>query len=372
MLLLVDITQNTSDGRGAGCACLTDMEAHPVHNENHTPKGKKTAKSRVLKIIYIVAMVISILIIAAYCIWTFAIRPPVVDDPTLPLPPTSHTPAPGQESGNPDPTAAPSGPVRRDQVYTCLIFGMDDNGLTDTIMVATFDVPGEKIGLMSFPRDTVVRLDLAPANNKLNAAYGRGGVEEMDRELEELLGFPIDFYVKIRLSAFQRLVDSIGGVWFDVPFYMRYSDPTQNLYIDQPAGHRLLSGEDAMEVVRYRQDNFGNDGFGDVGRAGVQQALMKAMLSQLMANASLSTIPDLVDVLMNYVETDAGLNDMLYFGRALVGMDLDSAISTGTLPAVWSSPYMWVQEEEALDMINELLNPYDTEITADMVEFLKR
>ena len=126
-----------------------------------------------------------------------------------------------------------------------------------------------------------------------------------------------------------------------------------------------------MQVVRYRQSNT-DDSYGDTGRAGTQQAFMKAMLSQVLSGASVGTIPELVDVLLNYVETDADTNAMLYFGREALGIDLDTALSTGTLPAEWHSPYMWVQKDEALAMINELLNPYTTEITEDMVEFFQR
>lgn len=329
-----------------------------------------------LKIVYIVLFVISALIVAVYCFFTFAVRPPTVEQPGQPSPQPSGTSSPsGDPTDSPGGSLPPEdpGPVQREEVYTCLLFGMDDgNGCTDTIMVATFDVPNKKIGLVSIPRDTVVRLDKAPGWNKVNTAYAAGGVEQLKAELEELLGIPINFYIKIQLDAFQDLVNAVGGVWFDVPFHMYYVDPTQDLYIDQPAGRRLLTGEDAMQVVRFRQTNY-DSSFSDVGRVGVQQAFMKAMLSQIMSGVTLENIPNLINVIFTYVETDAGLNDALYFGKSLVGVDIGSAITTATLPAVWHYPYMWVDDSEAaLTTINELLNPYDREVTRDMVEFLQQ
>ncbi len=317
-----------------------------------------------------VVFVLSSLIVVGYCYLTFGVQPPTVGGPQ---PPTGVEESPGQSAPidsvqvETDPV-----PVRREQVYTCLIFGLDSSsGSTDTIMVATFDVPNQKIGLISIPRDTVVRLDRTQPWNKINAAYADGGVEQMDKELEQLLGFPIDYYVKIRLSAFKKLVNAVGGVWYDVPFDMYYDDPLQDLHIHISKGYQLLNGEQAMGLVRFRQFN-NKEGYGDTGRANTQQAFIKAMLNQVLSGASLESIPGMVDILLNYVETNAGLNDMLYFGNALVGMDLNGAISTETLPAQWKSPYMWVEEEQALTVINELLNPYTTEITQDMVEFFKR
>ena len=51
-----------------------------------------------------------------------------------------------------------------------------------------------------------------------------------------------------------QIVDAMGGVWFDVPRDMYYSDPLQNLYINQKAGYRLLTGDDAMQVLRFRDE----------------------------------------------------------------------------------------------------------------------
>lgn len=327
---------------------------------------------KVLMVLYIILVVLSVLVVAGFLYLKFGVRPPDVEGPTPPQ--VTDTGGAGSESPDPGESSQPpetptSG--RQKETYTCLIFGEDaTSGSTDTIMVATFDVPNEKIGLVSIPRDTKVRTDLNQASCKVNAAYALGGPEQLKKEASELLGIPIDFYIKIRLTAFQKLVDQVGGVWFEVPFHMKYRDPAQNLNIDQPAGYRKLSGEDAMEVVRFRQDIYGNDSFGDTGRAGVQQAFLKAMLSQVISNAGVEDIPVLVDTLLNYVDTDAKLNDMLYFGKALVGMDIDSAVTTATLPAAWVYPFMIVNKEEALDTINELLNPFEEDITEKMVEFL--
>ena len=323
-------------------------------------------------VLYIILVVLSVLVVAGFLYLKFGVRPPDVEKPTPPQ--VTDKANAGSESPDPEESSQPpetptSG--RRKETYTCLIFGEDaTSGCTDTIMVATFDVPNQKIGLVSIPRDTRVRTDKSQASCKINAAYSMGGADQLKKEASELLGIPIDFYIKIRLTAFQKLVDQVGGVWFDVPRNMDYDDPAQNLHIHQKAGLRKLSGEDAMEVVRFRQDNYGNDSHGDTGRARIQQAFLKAMLSQVIENAGVDDIPGLVDILLNYVDTDAKLNDMLYFGKSLVGMDIDSAVNTATLPATWIYPFMIVNKEEALETINELLNPFEEEITEKMVEFL--
>ena len=53
-------------------------------------------------------------------------------------------------------------------------------------------------------------------------------------------------------------------------------------------------------------------------------------------------------------------------------MDIGTAIRASTLPCEWSSPYMWVKTDEALDTINAMLNPYTTDLTEEMVEFYSK
>lgn len=337
------------------------------------------AAAKALKIAYFVLFGISLVIVLVYCYLTFLVKPPEVEKPPEVTPPPSQSVSPKPtgsqkpEDEEPDPTPTPTPLVRRDEVYTCLIFGMDDGyGNTDTIMVATFDVPEKKIGLVSIPRDTVISLENTAAYNKINAAYAQGGTEQLREEVSELLGIPVDYYVKVRLTAFERLVDLVGGVYFDVPTDMHYFDPDQDLLIDLTAGPQTLNGNQAMQLVRFRQDNTGA-GYGDTGRAHTQQEFLKAMLSQVLSGASIGDVPGLVDIVRNYVEIDKELsvNDMVYFGRELIGMDIASAIQTATLPGEWKSPYIWVDTEKALGVINEMLNPYDTELTEENVEFFR-
>jgi anionic cell wall polymer biosynthesis LytR-Cps2A-Psr (LCP) family protein len=215
--------------------------------------------------------------------------------------------------------------------------------------------------------------------------FAGGGERTGKKSLLNASGFVLGFTVVFvamgalagSLGAFLReyktWVDMVGGIYFNVPVDMHYVDPTQNLTIDLEAGYQLLDGQKAMQVVRFRQDNTGA-GYGDTGRAHTQQEFLKAMLSQVLSEASLKDVPNLVDILRSYVEIDKNLsvNDMIYFGRELVGMDIGTAIRASTLPCEWSSPYMWVKTDEALDTINAMLNPYTTDLTEEMVEFYSK
>lgn len=86
----------------------------------------------------------------------------------------------------------------------------------------------------------------------------------LKQEVSHLTGIYPDFYVLVEWEAVGELVDAIGGVYFEVPFVMDYDEPNpgQDLHIHQEAGYRLLNGQDAMEVIRFRKNNDGTHALG--------------------------------------------------------------------------------------------------------------
>ena len=73
-----------------------------------------------------------------------------------------------------------------------------------------------------------------------------------------LNGMPIHYYMAVDYEGVGNIVDAIGGVWYDVPFHMKYDDTTkgiEDLHIDIPAGRQHLDRENAVEFLRFRKTN---------------------------------------------------------------------------------------------------------------------
>lgn len=261
--------------------------------------------------------------------------------------------------------------TRREYCYTILVSGLDDdNGGSDTNILVSFDQPNKKISLVSLPRDTLLHHDWV--SNKLNYAYAKGGTELLQEEVENLLGIPVDFYVTVNLKGFISLVDQIGGVDFDVPVDMDYDDPYQNLHIHYSKGMQHLSGQQAMEVVRWRKNN---DGTGyataDIGRIDTQQAFLKTVAQQLL---KIDNVPAMAKVFFKYVKTDLTTGNLVWLGTEALSMGMD-AVSFHTLPGDGSGYYRKesvyvVDPEAALTLVNENLNPYREPITPEDMDIL--
>lgn len=249
--------------------------------------------------------------------------------------------------------------------YNILLYGVDnDAGGSDTNMLMRFDAVNKTVDVVSLPRDT-----LMSNGHKLNSSYNNGGTEKLRSNIEDMLGVPVDFYVSVDLKGFIALIDQIGGVDFDVPEDMDYDDPYQDLHIHFKKGLQHLSGQQSMEVVRFRHnnDNTGYGGQQDLGRIGTQQAFLKTVAQKLM---KLENVPAMAETFLKYVKTDLTLGNLMWLANQALSMGGMDAISFATLPGDGAGWYKGMSvyaldPEQVLEMTNSMLNPYATDITAD-------
>lgn len=254
---------------------------------------------------------------------------------------------------------------RREQFYTFLLVGQsqeEGGSLTDTMMLAAYDVPNQTLKVMNLPRDTYVR-----RNGKLillNAVYtwvggGDAGKEALKAEVTKITGIPVDYFVLVKWEAFGELVDAIGGVWYDVPRDMNYKDPEQDLYINVSKGYQLLDGDKAMQVVRFRE---GANGYidGDLGRIRTQQSFMKALIKQcLELDTLLSNLTKYIEIFQRNVTTDLDVSALTYFGKSAVGgLDMDN-VSFVTMPnKPAANGHLYPSASAIVELINDGFNPY--------------
>ncbi len=331
-------------------------------------KKKRSVPLLILKVLYWLLFALSALVLILYFHFT---RPPeaprpdraeptaaaVSDDPQTPEDESRQTPGPD----------APEGRQYKDDCYTFLVMGMDaGNGNTDTMMVVTYDVADQHVGVVSIPRDTL--MNVPRTVKKINAAYSAGGIEEVKRELSELLGIPLDYYIIIDLKGFKAVVDTVGGVDFNVPVNMNYDDPTQDLHIHLNKGMQHLNGAQALQLVRFRS-GYAN---ADIGRIQTQQKFLAALAKKILSWDSVSKLNDFVDIFAEHVKTDLSVRELGYFAISALDLDTQTGVAMGTLPGdgmvtYKGIPYYYqLYPQQTLDLLNELgMSPYTDALTAE-------
>ena len=242
--------------------------------------------------------------------------------------------------------------------YTLGIIATNDDGdsRSDSIVVVGYNSVNNQITTLNIPRDTIISIPdewwpimvenypIIEGDNKdmkqINVLtyYGNErGMEFLEKYVEDLLDIEIDYYAHFDLAGFRYLIDSIGGVEFDVPMRMKYSDPSQNLYIDLQPGLQVLDGDKAEQLLRFRKDNY-NRGYrrGDLERIEVQQSFIKAFLKKASSiDTILSNPKAYYDTLTKHVDTNFGLSDALKYVGEIKKLDIEN-INTYTIP---NTPY---------------------------------
>ena len=363
-----------------------------------TPAQAQKRKEKRIMVVMIVLAVVMAIAAAAVLFYNRWVKKPDV-------------PGPGLNASDAQPSADASaeptldidaiepkvgGERKSEAIYTILIFGSDTtSGLTDTMMVATYDVTNQKATVMSLPRDTLINSSARPNINakKLNAVYnvyGQGdrGIEALKNEVSELVGFVPDYYVQIDWELVGEMVDAIGGVWFDNPYHMQYFDSAQDLDIYQPQGYRLLWGSDAMQVVRWRHNDPGipynpgvskNNVASDLERLAVQHAFLKAVLKQTLQIGNITRIGQLIKLFNSRVKSDLAVENMLWFGQEAVlgGLKVED-VEFCTMPIALGKYYQFGQwwgfvypvQSKLLTLINESLNPFVEEVTVKQLDLM--
>ncbi|MEG2175743.1 MAG: LCP family protein [Oscillibacter sp.] len=337
----------------------------------HKKPGRKSRLTRQQKVLVTVAAVLAVALVLVVAYQALFVRPELGKNPDDPDAETVDYGEGVRPKGD--------GARKSKDYYTVLILGRDTGGggNTDTMLLASYDVTNQRASVMSIPRDTMVNVpwDL----KKINSVYnynggGDKGIKALYKEISQLVGFEPDYQVIVEWEAVGAIVEAMGGVYFDVPRDMKYNDPLQDLYIDQKAGYRLLSGDDAMQVIRYRHDNRKNGktlGYadGDLGRIKTQQAFLKAVVEQMLQVKNVANINKFAKVFEENVETDLSFQNILWFGKQAVlgGLSVDH-VEFVTMPNQ-NSPcysrsigniqsYVTPIASELLELVNTKLSPF--------------
>ncbi|MGH1555706.1 LCP family protein [Streptomyces sp. L7] len=214
---------------------------------------------------------------------------------------------------------------------------------SDTALVMHIPEGRKKAVAISIPRDTLVtRPECVKANGStvasakrvmFNSIYSQVGPACVVKTVEQLSGVRMDHYVEVDFAGFKDLVDAIGGVTVTVDQDIHDTSSGLNL----TKGTHKLDGTQSLQFVRTRHGV--GDG-SDLGRIGLQQQFMLALLTEIKKQDLLGSPVKayrIADQLTAALTTDSGLaslTKLAEFGRSLNGVD-PSTMETIMLPVAY-------------------------------------
>lgn len=225
-----------------------------------------------------------------------------------------------------------------------LLIGVGDEGhsgatLSDTIIVASYDVKTKSVAMFSIPRDTFVKI---PGNGstKINAAhaYGEeqkqgGGPALLEKTIENTFDIPIHYFVRVDFSGLKDIVDALGGVTVNVEnSFCDYNYPTEyrgdTSKVCFTAGPQQMNGIKALQYSRSRHA-YGVEG-SDFARSKRQQRVLLAIKEKALTGSTVfnpKKVLDLTAALGSHLKTDFGMADFSRLFEISKGIDTNKIIT---------------------------------------------
>jgi LCP family protein required for cell wall assembly len=245
-------------------------------------------------------------------------------------------------------TPPPSG-----KPQTLLLVGSDrrygdarGDARSDTLMLVRLNPKQNATTVLSIPRDLRVTIP-GHGIDKVNAAYGEGGLDLTTRTVKQLLSTPgerfrVNHAIAINFKGFRDAVDIVHCVYIDVDrryYHSNLGVPIGQRFaeINVQPGYQRLCGQQALDYVRFRHlDN-------DIVRAARHQGFLREASAQLSTSSLLHNLNPLVKAFAKATSSDSNLQT----SRGILRLLRLAASSTGRPVRQIRFPHTFVQSAPA-------------------------
>jgi polyisoprenyl-teichoic acid--peptidoglycan teichoic acid transferase len=222
---------------------------------------------------------------------------------------------------------------QEDDRINILLLGIGGAGhegpeLTDTIIFGSFKPSEKSVGLISVPRDLNVKIPgygyrkINNVNAFAESAESGSGLAATSGVIEEILGQPVQYSIKVDFGGFEDIINNLGGI--DVYVERSFTDNTYPLddglgsieAISFTEGWTHMDGATALKFARSRHGTGGEGS--DFARAARQQKVLLAVkdkalsLGVLLNPAKLNRI---IGTIQDNVSTNLTLWEMIRFAK---------------------------------------------------------
>lgn len=191
--------------------------------------------------------------------------------------------------------------------FTVLVLGVDeranDRGRSDAMILLAVNPAKKSILMFNIPRDTRTAIVGHGTVDKINHAYAFGGVDMSIRTVEDFLQHSINYYIKVNMEGFSRIIDSLGGV--DVKNTLSFDYEGYHF----ATGELRLSGAEALAFSRMRYE----DPRGDLGRNERQREILRELIHKSLNISTVFKLQSILDEVGTSVKTDITFDEMKIF-----------------------------------------------------------
>ena len=197
---------------------------------------------------------------------------------------------------------------------------------TDSMIILSVNMKTAQIKMTSLMRDIWIKVPGGSGHRKLTELCAVGGPDMTIRAINENFGMSLDKYALISMAGIAEIIDLVGGLDLDITEAERKAlnkglfDLSGLSGMDQlqESGENVhLNGNQATAYARIRKID------SDYVRTERQRTVLLALAKKIKDGASAATLLTIVNVLLEYVETNLSLVEIM--SLAGVGLSADLA-----------------------------------------------
>jgi len=241
----------------------------------------------------------------------------------------------------------------------------------DTILITSVNFDRDSVTLLAVPRDSYVEIAHAGDKDRIRQSYSYGfdaaEGEGLDEQHAEGMRYAVDtigglwdeielhYYIAMDIQGLEQLVNSLGGVYYNVEKDMIGPTPRESL----EAGPQMLDGRGYLTYLTYREE----DARDDLNRMERQKSLLLATFDYFQEMGLFRYVIPTYAAYREHVRTDFNFNQVtaltLFAGERLEA----DAIYDYSLQGEYftrdddDTYYLALDESSKQDLVEKLINP---------------
>ncbi len=242
----------------------------------------------------------------------------------------------------------------------------------DTILIASLNFDRDSVTLLAVPRDSYVEIAHTERKDRIRQSYSYGfeaageqeglaqqhaegmryAVDTISQLLEEI---ELHYYVAMDIQGLEQLIDSLGGVYYEVEEDMVGPTPQESLQ----AGPQMLGGRGYHTYLTYREE----DARDDLNRMERQKGLLFATFEYFQEMGLFRYVIPTYATYREHVRTDLNFNQITALALfaaerleadAIYDFSLQGEYFTG---ADSDTYYLALDEGSKEEALEELIDP---------------
>jgi len=172
----------------------------------------------------------------------------------------------------------------------------------DSLTLVNISKETGQIVFLPIPSDTKVMYD--GMYMKIGSLYSKYGGETIAQKVSAITGFNVKYYAAVTMDDLEAVIDAVEGIEYNVPVDMVYDDEELNLHINLSKGTTVLTGEQAVGMLRYKEG-------GLTLRRSIASGFLRAAISRMLPITNPENIEQIYLDLIDYIDTNFTISDIL-------------------------------------------------------------